>query len=108
MTDVDLRQLAVAYLTAVHDHQPPTRAVQEEFGFTRSDTGRYIRAARDAGLLPPITKGQATPAEGHWPRSAKLLNNRDMWVVCLTCHQPWPCPAPDTLHWIDTITGEHP
>lgn len=100
---VDLRRLALVYLHAVHEHVPPTKAVQAQVGLTRADAGRAIRAARAAGLLPPIGRGEATPNEGHWPRVARLLNNRGRWVVCQTCHQPWPCPDPATLHWIDAV-----
>lgn len=103
--DVDLRRLAVVYLTAVHEHRPPTATVQEQLGLDRAEAGRQIRAARETGLLPPVKRGNATPDEGHWPRVAKLLSGRAYWVVCQTCHEEWPCRDPATLHWIDDITG---
>lgn len=103
MSDVDLHRLAVIYLTAVHEHRPPTVAVQLECDLTRAKAGQLIRAARGQGLLPAAAKGQATPRIGHWPRVAKVLNGESYFVVCLTCHHLWPCRSPDTLAWLQRL-----
>ncbi|QOK21396.1 hypothetical protein IGS73_09400 [Janibacter indicus] len=58
VTDEDLRAAASVYLAAKEQGQPPTVAVEETFNLSRSGAGRWIRMARDAGHLPPTTKGQ--------------------------------------------------
>lgn len=46
-----LRRVAEVYTAAVARHQPPTVAVVDELQVPRSTAGRWIRAARAAGMI---------------------------------------------------------
>lgn len=53
MTDEVLREVADVYRAAHARHQPPTKAVMQEWHVERSTASRWIRRARDAGYLGP-------------------------------------------------------
>lgn len=58
VTDVDLEKAAAIYKTAQAQGLPPTVAVQEELSLSRSGASRWIRLARDRGILPPTSQGK--------------------------------------------------
>jgi hypothetical protein len=58
-TDLELEIVAGAYRAAYAAGAPPTKAVMDKLGVTRSTAGRRIRMARDRGLLGPATPRKA-------------------------------------------------
>lgn len=52
----ELSAIAEVYRANISDR--PVEAVQEHFDLARRTADRRIRAARDAGLLPPTTRGR--------------------------------------------------
>ena len=55
---VDLDRLAAVY-RKVLDYPAPTVAVAETFGVSRSTAGRWLKEARDRGILQPALPGRA-------------------------------------------------
>jgi hypothetical protein len=58
-SDEDLRSIATVYQVAYALGAPPTRTVMERFGLPRSTASRWIRVARERGLLGPATPRKA-------------------------------------------------
>jgi transposase len=59
MTGPDLRKVAAVYSAAAGKGHAPTRAVEAYFGTSRSSAGRWVGAARAAGLLEPVSQGSS-------------------------------------------------
>jgi hypothetical protein len=53
----DLQVVADVYNDAARTGHAPTLAVEQRFGVSRSTAGRWVRAARNAGLLEPVGWG---------------------------------------------------
>ena len=51
------RQVAEVYDEAIDAGDPPTQAVAETFDVPYTTAARWVRRARDLGLLPPPTPG---------------------------------------------------
>jgi hypothetical protein len=101
----DLIPIARTYLLSVHHGVAvPKVVVMREHGLSRDQAGAAIRAARDAGLLPYVHRGQSSPKDSadHWPRMARWTNagGRESWLACLNCRQPWPCSEAASLRWL--------
>lgn len=60
ITRQHLEEVAQTYRDAFQRGDRPTRAVQATFSVERATASRWVRAARDAGLLPPAEPGRAT------------------------------------------------
>lgn len=58
VTDADLERAVAVYNEAREHGAPPTVAVQEALQLSRSGASRWIRMARDRGLLPPTSQGK--------------------------------------------------
>ncbi len=58
-TDEALQAAATVYRLAHACGEPPTKAVEDRFGLTRSTAGRYVAKARERGLLKQTTPGKA-------------------------------------------------
>jgi hypothetical protein len=58
-SDQDLRAVADIYQLAYLTHAAPTKAVMGRFNLPRSTASRWIRLARERGLLGPATPGKA-------------------------------------------------
>jgi hypothetical protein len=58
-SDEDLRTVAALYQVAYATGQAPTRLVMNRLELPRSTAGRWIRMARDRGLLGPATPRKA-------------------------------------------------
>lgn len=52
------RLLKIAETYREHVNDRPTEAVSRAFGVSHATAARYVRQARDAGLLPPTTPGK--------------------------------------------------
>ena len=66
-TDEALRVTASLYAASAAVGLAPLQAVVDVLGLTRSTAGRWVRKARDAGLLDPATpgrRGTRAPAAG--------------------------------------------
>lgn len=62
LTDENLSEVAQVYRAAVKNGDPPTRAVMGAMHVERSTASRWIRAARDRGLLGPAMRGKGGEA----------------------------------------------
>jgi hypothetical protein len=51
-------KVASVYRQAHSHHRPPTQAVADEFGVSKSTAAKYVARARDLELLPPTTRGR--------------------------------------------------
>jgi hypothetical protein len=58
-SEKDLRAVADVYQIAYVTGGPPTKTVMERLGLPRSTASRWIRMARERGLLGPATPGKA-------------------------------------------------
>jgi hypothetical protein len=58
-SDEDLRVLAMVYQVAYATGTPPTKTVMLRLGLPRSTASRWIRMARNRGLLGPATPRKA-------------------------------------------------
>jgi len=58
-SDADLRAVADVYQLAHQTNAPPTRTVMHRFDLPRSTASRWIRMARERGLLGPATPRKA-------------------------------------------------
>ena len=58
-SEEDLRIIAMVYQVAYATGTPPTKAVMLRAGVPRSTAGRWIRMARERGLLGPATPRKA-------------------------------------------------
>jgi hypothetical protein len=57
--DEDLRAIAEVYQVAYATGGPPTKTVMQRLGLPRSTASRWIRMARERGLLGPATPRKA-------------------------------------------------
>ena len=55
----DLAKVADVYSIAAAEGHAPTLAVQKRFKMSRSTAGRWVAAARRAGLLEPVGRGES-------------------------------------------------
>ncbi len=55
----DYAQVAEVYTEAVDASFPPTKSVQETYGLTYQAAANLVLRVRQAGHLPPTTKGRA-------------------------------------------------
>jgi hypothetical protein len=58
-SEQDLRAVAIVYQVAYATGAAPTRTVMERLSLPRSTAGRWIRMARERGLLGPATPRKA-------------------------------------------------
>jgi hypothetical protein len=57
------RDIADAYKRAQREHpQRPIQTLMDDFGYSEAQIHRHLRGARERELLPPTTRGRATPA----------------------------------------------
>lgn len=54
-----VQQVAHVYSNAAATGHAPTLAVEKRFGVSRSTAGRWVAAARSAGLLEPVGQGRS-------------------------------------------------
>lgn len=59
VSDEMLRQVAEAYRTAVARNEPPTKAVMAQWYASRSTASRWVKRARQEGLLGPAVPRRA-------------------------------------------------
>jgi transposase len=59
MADPDLARVASVYSVAAAEGHAPTQAVEKRFRTSRSTAGRWVAAARRAGLLEPVGRGES-------------------------------------------------
>lgn len=57
-TDEALAKVAAIYTAAWQEGRPPTKAVAESLGISRSAAAKRVRRARDAGHLPDTRQGK--------------------------------------------------
>lgn len=50
--------VAAVYLAAQKRGEPPTKAVAETFGYSRSAAGKWVARSRQRGYLPPTSQGR--------------------------------------------------
>jgi hypothetical protein len=58
-TEQDLRAIAITHQVAYTTNNPPTRTVMQRFDLPRSTASRWVRMARERGLLGPATPRKA-------------------------------------------------
>lgn len=96
-----LGRVSFEYQRAVREGRPPTQAVVDALGLTRSTAGRWIAQARREGFLEPATPGRASGTTTiHRPGAAVLKGLRGAgpeWTVCRVCLELWPCEEEQAL-----------
>lgn len=88
---VNLERVAVLYEEFVRLHSSrPTTDTAAALGITKQAAANRVARARNAGLLPPTTRGAAARPV-HRPAPATIRGTDITWTVCRGCLQHWPC-----------------
>jgi hypothetical protein len=62
ITDAHLEQVAAVYRQAAEVDDPPLKAIEEQFEAKRATASKWVRMARDRGILGPALRGRAGEA----------------------------------------------
>lgn len=64
---IDLEEVAAIYMQALKQGQPPSQAVERAFNRPRTTVTKWVRRAKDAGMIPDANHADSRPY------NAKLL-----------------------------------